>query len=563
MARTPLFDSLRRCLHLARLANRHHGPPADELVELHQSMVRNRKSDPAPHGSLKADAVWTRRGFLRATVAATVSVCGTGVIASCGGPRRRYGRESGPRVVIVGAGLAGLNAAYELTKAGIPATIHEGSNRIGGRIFTASGLLAPGLTTELGGEFIDSNHADILALADELELELFDVQAPSESNLVEEAYFFEGRHHTEAEVVEAFRPMAARMQSDYEALGELVDFEHQGNASALDRMSIAEYLDRVGASGFARKLIEVAYTTEYGLDCDRQSSLNLLFLISTDVGDGDLAVFGESDERYKIRGGNQRLIDELAWRLSGRVQLEHRLIAVREGTGGLLLTFDCNGFAVDQQADFVVLTIPFTLLRDVDLQVNLPSVKRKAIAELAYGSSAKVMAGFNRRIWRESGYAGNIFTDEAYQSAWDNSRLQGGQAAGLTMFLGGKAGTEVGADTPEQQAKRLLPGLERAFGGMLAARSGPGKRFHWPSHPFTKGGYACYQPGQWTTIAGAEAIPVGNLLFAGEHCSRDFQGFMNGAAQTGHLAAQVIAKRVLGRADLLCPAGERTEVRGF
>ncbi len=71
-------------------------------------------------------------------------------------------------------------------------------------------------------------------------------------------------------------------------------------------------------------------------------------------------------------------------------------------------------------------------------------------------------------------------------------------------------------------------------------------RFHWPTYPFTKASYACYLPGQWTTIAGAEIKPVGNLYFAGEHCSRDFQGFMNGGAETGKQVAQEL-RRVLRR----------------
>jgi monoamine oxidase len=69
-------------------------------------------------------------------------------------------------------------------------------------------------------------------------------------------------------------------------------------------------------------------------------------------------------------------------------------------------------------------------------------------------------------------------------------------------------------------------------------------RWHWPTYPFTKASYACYKPGQWTGMRGAEAAPVGNLLFAGEHCSLDYQGFMNGGAETGRLAAETVLRKV-------------------
>jgi len=98
--------------------------------------------------------------------------------------------------------------------------------------------------------------------------------------------------------------------------------------------------------------------------------------------------------------------------------------------------------------------------------------------------------------------------------------------------------------SPAQQAAHLLPGLERAFPGLTAAQNGRVERFHWPTYPLLRGRYACYKPGQWTTIAGAEGRPVGNLFFAGEHCSYDFQGYMNGAAETGRTAAEAILARV-------------------
>ena len=97
----------------------------------------------------------------------------------------------------------------------------------------------------------------------------------------------------------------------------------------------------------------------------------------------------------------------------------------------------------------------------------------------------------------------------------------------------------------DEQTARLVPGADRVFPGVGAARAEKGARWHWPTYPFTKGSYACYRPGQWTGIRGAEAMRVGNVFFAGEHCSLDYQGYMNGGAETGRKAAET-ALRVLG-----------------
>lgn len=122
-----------------------------------------------------------------------------------------------------------------------------------------------------------------------------------------------------------------------------------------------------------------------------------------------------------------------------------------------------------------------------------------------------------------------------------------GPLGGLTLFSGGTPGLAVGRGSVEDQTARLLPGVERVFPGVQASRAGAGARWHWPTSPFTRGSYACYRPGQWTGIRGAEGLRVGNLLFAGEHCSLEHQGYMNGAAETGRQAAQA-ALRLIGAA---------------
>jgi monoamine oxidase len=101
----------------------------------------------------------------------------------------------------------------------------------------------------------------------------------------------------------------------------------------------------------------------------------------------------------------------------------------------------------------------------------------------------------------------------------------------------------MGEGTPEERAAKVVSSLDTIFPGIAAAHTKQAVRFFWPSSSFTLGSYACYKPGQYTTIAGAEREAVGGLHFAGEHTSLDFQGFMNGASESGERVAQEILQR--------------------
>jgi monoamine oxidase len=180
----------------------------------------------------------------------------------------------------------------------------------------------------------------------------------------------------------------------------------------------------------------------------------------------------------------------------------------------------------------------------VEMRVALPPVKRRAIAELGYGANAKLILGMQRRFWRKQGLSGDFYTDEPFQSGWDSSRLQAGAAGSLTLFLGGTQGVRVGQGTPQAQVAAFLPRLERVLPGARTHYTGTAHRFHWHSHPHTRGSYSCWKVGQYTTLAGAEFEPVGRLYFAGEHTSLDYQGYMNGAAETGRRVAQLIRRQV-------------------
>ncbi|RYY19298.1 MAG: FAD-dependent oxidoreductase, partial [Sphingobacteriaceae bacterium] len=192
----------------------------------------------------------------------------------------------------------------------------------------------------------------------------------------------------------------------------------------------------------------------------------------------------------------------------------------------------------------VICTIPFSILRDVELQVALPKWKTNAIEKLGYGTNSKLLLGFDSRVWRQYQNSGYVFTNQNIQNGWDNSWAQPGKNGGFTIYQGGTEGLQLGNGTPESQSIPFIDQLNKMWPGCKAAFNGRVKRMHWPAYPFTKGSYACYKVGQYTSIRGAEQKAIGNLHFAGEHCSLDFQGFMNGAAETGRLAAEEILEKI-------------------
>jgi monoamine oxidase len=310
----------------------------------------------------------------------------------------------------------------------------------------------------------------------------------------------------------------------------------------------------------------VAYTTECGLEPDRQSALNFLTLV--DPSPDPFRIFGDSDERFHVRGGNDRIPHALAARLGDdAIELGARLVALaRRPDGGWRATFEhAGGRTRTADATHVILALPFTLLRDVRLDAPLSPAKRRAIATLGYGTNAKLMVGFSERVWRtRHATNGSVLTDLPFQLTWETSRLQGGRAGILTNFTGGAHGVALGAGTAAEQADALVRHLDGVLPGVAAARAGMREaRFHWPSHPWTRGSYAAYLPGQWTAVRGAEGEAEGTLHFAGEHTSREAQGFMEGGCESGERAArEVLASVRVAAAPAPGVARERARLTG-
>ena len=457
-------------------------------------------------------------------------------------------------VAIIGAGLAGLACADELRQHGVLATIYEASDRSGGRCFSLGGAFPgpvnfPGQVVERGGEFIDNEHKTMIGYVQRFGLALEDVTKGREDVF----YYFFGQRHSESEIVDELRALVAAMRDDLRTVGNPTADSFTPADVVLDRTNLRDYLESRGAGKLIKKVIDVAYTIEYGLEIDQQSCLNFLLFIHADRR-STFTPFGTSDERYHIIGGNQQVPASLAAGLGGQIRYGTKLQrAGKTAAGRVELTLRSGSSTISATHDAVVFAIPFSVLREItlDASLGLPAWKRFAIQNLQYGTNAKMMLGFNGPMWRRLGSNGQSFSDLAnHQNTWETNPSRGTSAHAVLMdYSGGNRGAGLDPRRLQREASRFLGDLDKVYPGALAAatRDARGNLLahleHWPSNPLTKGAYTCNQPGYFTTIADNEGQPVGNLFFAGEHTSLFYesQGYMEGGVVSGlHAPAEVL-----------------------
>jgi monoamine oxidase len=269
-----------------------------------------------------------------------------------------------------------------------------------------------------------------------------------------------------------------------------------------------------------------------------------LLTMGDEISDTEFRPFGESDERFHIAEGNDAVPTRLGDRLKRPVELGLALESIWNHGRGFRLRFREEAVTTEEDADIVVLALPFTILRHLEVNVEMPKAKQKAIKELGYGTNAKLIAGFSRRVWEEAHKTGYTFTDLPFQCCWETSRGQPGSHAILTNFAGGNLGLHLDDGDIPTRAAEFVSQVEKIYPGATDAFTKKAVRQHWPSSPFVRGSYTCYKPGQYATLAGNVAEPVGNLFFAGEHTSEDFNGYMEGAAETGERAAKEVLAKV-------------------
>lgn len=519
MPRTELFRRLQRALTIADRLERRNVPTEEALERA-------------------AEAAWSRRRFLGTSTAAVAG-------ATLGFPRIVRAQEQSPaRVVILGAGTAGLTCAYRLQQAGIRSTIYEASPRIGGRMYSLQNFFPDGQTAELGGELIDTDHYAIRNLAGELGVELIDLAFLDGSTGHD--YFIDNKlYRADAEWIEAFRPIAEAIRRD---IGD--DDQHcevrwnqaTEEGKRLDDMSVAEWIAQHRFSGPIVKVIEAAYVGEFGLELGEQSALNLLCSVGTE--EDTFGIFGASNERFRARGGNASIPIRLAQEIQSPIETGTVVEAIRNNGSRFDVVVRRGGSTKALPADVVVTTIPLPVMRRMDIKnLDLTAAQRGTIENLGYGTNSKMMVGLKARPWMEHNVTAYTFTDLPFQCCWDTSRGQGGQHAILTNFTGGKQGLVIGEGSLQDRAKEFVVMADKVFAGTAAAYTGKAVRQIWPKYEWTGGSYTCYRPGQYQKYNGALEEPQGRLIFAGEHTMEE-NGFMNAAVESGERAANQVLSMI-------------------
>jgi monoamine oxidase len=483
----------------------------------------------------------TRRAVLLALGAA-------GAAATLPRPAFAAPSDSGP-VAIIGGGIAGLTALWHLTQAGIDARLYEARARLGGRIYTAHEPGKP--TVETGGQLVNTDHADMHTLTREFGLGLLDRKSAAHRTLI----LGDGKEIPEGKLAGALRGIAGQIDADSVRL----DRDYGKVALELDALSFTTYLDKHAAlmpEPWVRGLLEATARTEYGVEPGQASAIELIFNLPSIEG-RRIDVLSRSDERYLIDGGSSALIAAMAARLSGRIFTNRRVARVDPFGPGVRLVF-ADGKTVD--AANVVVTTPASVTRKIDFRIPLPPLWTRFIAEVGLGANMKVQAGMTARPWDKAiGRGGEIWQTRAQAglaSGWDGS-VRGHGASGdvWTWFLGGAELAAAEAPEPSVLTRRFAAQAEPGVPGMTAATGNFARRTNWHRDPLSMGAYVNFRPGQltrfgrliWTEVDGiAKApVPAGPVVFAGEHLSDAYPGYMNGGAQTGRLAAQSI---IVGRA---------------
>lgn len=469
--------------------------------------------------------------------------------ATVAAPALFAGKSGGPaaRVIVIGAGLAGLTCAYRLKQAGITATIYEASSRLGGRCWTRRSDFAEGQIAEHGGELIDQGHTAVRRLAQELRLPLDNLLA-AEPNGTEAFYHFDGSDYSYTTAVEDLKAIWQKLHRDLSEAGYPTLYDtFTSRGAQLDQMSIIDWITESVPGGIQSRLgqlLDVAYNIEYGAECDRQSALSLIYLLGYN-SPGQFSIFGASNEKYHVRGGNDQIVTALAGRLGPQIVTGAALVAARRNAAGThTVTFQSGRRTFDVIADKVVFALPFSILKNsVNLtRAGFSDLKMTAIRELSMGANSKLHVQFNRRHWAALGNNGDTYADTGFQTTWEVTRAQPGTAGILVDFTGGQIANTFGSGTPASRASQFLAQIAPVLPGLGAVWNGRATVDFWPGNPFSRGSYSYWQVGQYTRFAGIEGEQEGNAYFCGEHTSIDAQGYLEGAVETGDRAAgEVIA----------------------
>jgi monoamine oxidase len=439
---------------------------------------------------------------------------------------------AGTTVIVAGAGLAGLTAAHDLTSMGADVTVIDARDRVGGRVWTIHEGFADRQHAEAGGDMIDAEQKAIRELASSFDLKLTRILRSGFGYARPDAL---GRPRL---VKRASGRGWDRMSSALEPWTKPYKFTEQRwdspVATDIARRSVAQWLDESRADDELR----ATATGLRGFFLADPEELSLIALVDQ---------FSNSDqpgpsEMYRIVGGNGRLPAALAAKLGARVRLGSELVAVSVRGQHVHATVRHQRTAAAMTADYLVLALPASVLRRVPIVPALPAMQHQAIASLGYGRATKTLLQYDRRFWRAPGQPRAFGSPMPFGALWEGNEEQTGKPGILSLLAGG------GASDATQHAV-ASEGIEKFASSLSWLGDGPARllasrQVVWEADPLSRGGYAFFGPAFDPALRDWLARPHSRLFFAGEHTSVRWQGYMNGAVETGHRAALEIRATV-------------------
>ena len=503
----------------------------------------------------------TRRDFLRGAGAAAAGLAAASML----GPSPvRGARARGARVVVIGAGVAGIRCAHLLRQSGITAEVFEAAGRIGGRTFSVTDFFADGQVAEHGGEFISTEHNATRNLARNLGLRL-EVINGGELPGGEEIYRIDGEFYTYAEASADWLVASKAFKDELQAAPWPQNFDSfTARGQELDSISVPEWFDPANplsnpvlagfgpTSRFAR-LMQTNVISEYGGNPEAQPALNLLYLLAWNPRNA-LSPLPGTDELYHVQGGNEQIAQRMAGQLSaGSVHTGRALTAI---TGEAAGPYTCH-FATGTPAvaDHLVLALPFRMLREVDIDPRIWGAfrpeKQFAISSMPIGTNAKVQIQASTRPWsgvitangQQIQANGVAYSDPGgFQVVWDGSVASPSPRGLLVDYTGGTKGTQLKGPgafgiASDADVSAFLTAIEPVFPGTTAAYNGRALKSSWVDDPWHHGAYSHWGIGHYTGFSGAEGLQEGAIHFCGEHTSVDFQGYIEGAVRSGERVA--------------------------
>ena len=432
------------------------------------------------------------------------------------------------RVVVVGAGFSGLAAAYELTKAGYDVTVVEARNRVGGRVISFSDLV-PGKVVEGGAELIGSNHPAWIAYAKQFKLQFLDV---GEEDL-EFPIVLDGKRVT-AEQSEQLWEEMEKVFNTIVTDAANVDADEPwkaANAEALDKRTLADWIEKSGASPLCKSALRTMMTADNGVVTEWQSYLANLAMVKG----GGLEKYWTESEVYRCQGGNQQLARRLVTEIGAPKVLTRmpvRAIALTDRGARVTL-----GDGKVLEAEHVLLTAPPSVWNKIAIDPVLPPGLLPQM-----GTNVKYLMSLKSPVWRRSELAPEMLSDGPVSLTWHGTDGQKGAGEGLVAFSGGPAADVCREWTAAQRDKNYLAELGKVYRG-IAGSFVRARFMDWPSDPWAKASYSFPAPGQVTTQGPTLRQGTGRLHFAGEYTSYAFMGYMEGALNSGAAAARRIAVR--------------------